>query len=134
MQVLKKSLNKKQAIQLKIPAEPSFINLARLVLSAELRQNSVDEEEIEDIKIALSEFLAKAIEARLAQNYFAIEMSLNQHVIEVVISNLEEFKPDELFNSPYLNFSAIKDLVDHFDLLFGEKQRVNVKITKRFHF
>lgn len=133
MALLKKSLNKKQTIKLKIPAEPEFISLVRLVLSAELRQNSVDEEEIEDLKMVLSEFLAKAMEARLVKDCFSIELSFNDGIMKVMVFNLEQFKPNELFNSPYLSFPVIKELVDHFDLLLGEKQRISLKITKSFN-
>lgn len=135
MAVLKKFLNKKEVVKLKIPADPGFIKLARLILSANLRQKEVDEEEIEDLKLVLSELLAKAIEARLIQDCICFEISFEIDTVEIVISDLEEFKPGELFNSPYLNFETISGLVDDFDLKMpAEKQGVNVVIRKRFHF
>jgi len=133
MALLKKSLNKNQAINLKIPAEPSFISLVRLVVAAHLRENSVLEEEIEDLKLVLSEFLAKAIEARLT-DIFSLEITFEKGLVTILVQDLEEFKPDELFNSPYLNFEAISKLIDDFDLTLGGKQRIEVKITKRFNF
>jgi len=133
MALLKKSLNKNQAISLKIPAEASFISLVRLVVAAHLRENSVFEEELEDLKLVLSEFLAKAIEAHLTE-IFSLEISFEKDLATILIQNLEEFKPDALFNSRYLNFEAIISLIDDFDLILGEKQRIEVKITKRFNF
>ena len=133
MALLKKSLNKNQAISLKIPAEASFISLVRLVVAAHLRENSVFEEEIEDLRLALSEFLAKAIEARLTEN-FSLEIFFEKGIATIMIENLRSFKPNELFNSPYLNFEAITGLIDDFDLILGDAQRISVKITKRFNF
>ncbi len=132
MQALTKSINK-QSISLKIPAEQSYISLARLVMAAQLRERFVDEEGIDDLKLALGEFLAKAIEAKIVNNYFSITLTFSGHnLMEIGIEDMEEFDPQELFSSPFLNFDAIGQLIDHFDLRVNEKQTFSVLISKRF--
>lgn len=120
-------------MELKIPADASYISLVRLVLASYLREKSIAiEEDIEDLKLVVGEFLAKSIEANLVGKYIPIQMSCDDEVIEINIMKIEEFKPDELFDSPYLNMKTISKLVDDFDLLMAENQLITVKIVKKF--
>lgn len=132
MAMLKKSPAKGKAINLKIPADASYISLVRLMLGAQLREKGIDEESVEDLKLAVGEFLAKAISAGIVGKYISIDMAFSDNKMDLKINNVEEFKPDELFDSPYLNFTVITNLVDHFDLLLSEQQSFTVNIIKRF--
>ncbi len=132
MQTLKKSQIEKQIISLKIPAEVSFLRAVRLLITAQLRLRSADEVDLDDLKLAISEFLARAFEAEIVGEYIKIDISIEKNLVDIEIGDFEEFDPKKLFASPYLNFEAIDTLVNNFEIEALEGSLVKVKIKKSF--
>ena len=52
--------------ELRIPSDPAYVGLARLVVSQAARQAGVASERVQDVKIALDEALANAVRAQAA--------------------------------------------------------------------
>lgn len=50
-------------VELQLPADTQYVSLARLVVTAVARQAGMDDERIEDLKIAVSEATTNAIKA-----------------------------------------------------------------------
>ena len=114
--MLKKSVREEQPVKLKIPADPSFIRLARLLIAGQLREKSVDEETIADLKLVISEILARA----MAQDFVDEEVIIETQCSEVMKVSIGGFKKKieigELFDSKYLDHEAILGLVDRIKL------------------
>jgi len=114
--MLKKLVREEQPVKLKIPADPSFIRLARLLIAGQLRERSVDEETIADLKLVISEILARA----MAQDLFEEEAVIETQCSEVMKMSISGFSKKieirELFDSQYLDHEAILGLVDRIKL------------------
>ena len=114
--MLKKSVREEQPVKLKIPADPSFIRLARLLIAGQLRERSVDEETIADLKLVISEILARA----MAQDLFEEEAVIETQCSEVMKMSISGFTKKieirDLFDSQYLDYEAILGLVDRIKL------------------
>lgn len=52
-------------IELRLPADVRNVALARLVVTAAARQSGVDDDRVEDLRIAVSEAVTNAVEAHL---------------------------------------------------------------------
>jgi serine/threonine-protein kinase RsbW len=52
------------AVELRIPADPAYVGLARLVVARAARQAGVPQDRVQDVKIAVAEALANAVRAQ----------------------------------------------------------------------
>ncbi len=114
--MLKKSVHEAQPVKLKIPADPSFIRLARLLIAGQLRERSVDEETIADLKLVISEILARAMAQDLFEEEAIIETQCSEVMKMSVCGLTRKIEIRELFDSRYLDHEAILGLVDRIKL------------------
>ena len=114
--MLKKSVHEAQPVKLKIPADPSFIRLARLLIAGQLRERLVDEETIADLKLVISEILARAMAQDLFEEEAIIETQCSEVMKMSVCGLTRKIEIRELFDSRYLDHEAILGLVDRIKL------------------
>ncbi len=130
MEMLKKSTHKGQPVKLKIPADTSFIKLVRLLISGQLREKSVDEETIDDLKLVISEVLARAISQDIVEKEIIIKMECSD-VMKIVVAGINKSVAiRDLFDSQYLDHEAILGLVDSLKLKESENKGFVLEVTK----
>lgn len=76
----------KAPVVLVVPADPSFVRLARLVVSSLAADLSFDFDEIEDLRIAADELLSAAIGAAEPYTPVRIEMTTGEGVLSLEAS------------------------------------------------
>ena len=94
-----------EIIELEIPARPEFVALARLVVSAMATADSdLGEEQIDDLKLAVSEACTNAIEAHDAaatRERVVVRCSVDLNSVEVsVVDRGRGFDPGTLPDHP----------------------------------
>jgi serine/threonine-protein kinase RsbW len=87
-----------EGVALELPPMPEFVGVGRMVAAAVARHHGFGDEQVEDLKIAVSEALTNAVRAHLAAGTGdAVRMSIHLHddrlVVEVADHGLG-FDPD----------------------------------------
>ncbi len=67
-------------VVLMIPADPTFVRLVRLVISAMAADNDYDIEQVEDLRIAADELVNVVINSATAGSYVEIRLSSNDEI------------------------------------------------------
>jgi hypothetical protein len=67
-------------VVLMIPADPTFVRLVRLVISAMAADNDYDIEQVEDLRIAADELVNVVINSATAGSYVEIRLSANDEI------------------------------------------------------
>jgi anti-sigma regulatory factor (Ser/Thr protein kinase) len=109
--------------ELRIPPDPAFVSLARLVVAQAARQAGVASDRVQDVKIAVDEALATAVRAQAANNLSApidLEFGSTAQGFEVIVQTLEEQstargpgqQPGAELLDPKLSFTIIEGLTD----------------------
>jgi anti-sigma regulatory factor (Ser/Thr protein kinase) len=108
--------------ELRIPPDPSYVGLARLVVALAARQAGVADERVQDVKIAVDEALANAIRVQAALGSSApIDLSFGATAVgfEVAVRAQEgpatSVDPDDPVMhlvDPELSFTIIEGLTD----------------------
>lgn len=113
------------ATELRIPRDPAFVGLARLVVAQAARLAGVPQDRVEDVKIAVAEALANATGSdRFGDSAAPIELRFGRTVggFEVVVLGLDHPTSDvndtehpglDLLD-PKLSFTLIEGLTDEF--------------------
>jgi len=113
------------ATELRIPRDPAFVGLARLVVAQAARLAGVPQDRVEDVKIAVAEALANATGSdEFGDNDAPIELRFGRTSggFEVVVLGLEHPTSDvndtdhpglDLLD-PKLSFTLIEGLTDEF--------------------
>jgi serine/threonine-protein kinase RsbW len=126
--------------ELRIPPDPQFVSLARLVVVTAARRAGMDEERVEDLRIAVSEATTNAIrshgregsEERVVLTFGAIG---EDDGFEVTIADsgggFTPLSPDELAGRPWtdeggLGVTLIRGLAD--DVEFVQEQGMHVSL------
>jgi anti-sigma regulatory factor (Ser/Thr protein kinase) len=110
------------AAELRIPADPAFVGLARLVVARAARQAGVTQDRVQDVKIAVAEALANAVQAQSALDVPAsvdLSFGATDQGFEVVVrapgtpvmSDAPHALEAGLFD-PSLSFTLIEGLTD----------------------
>jgi serine/threonine-protein kinase RsbW len=111
------------SVELRIPPDPAYVGLARLVVAQAARQAGVPQDRVEDVKIAVDEALANAVRGQAALGSSApIDLAFGATDLgfEVVVRALEgpatdadsadQPGPDLL--DPKLSLTLIEGLTD----------------------
>jgi serine/threonine-protein kinase RsbW len=111
------------AVELRIPPDPAYVGLARLVVAQAARQAGVPQDRVEDVKIAVDEALANAVRGQATINSSApidLAFGVTDQGFEVEVRALEspatgadpasEPGPDLL--DPKLSLTLIEGLTD----------------------
>jgi anti-sigma regulatory factor (Ser/Thr protein kinase) len=113
------------ATELRIPRDPAFVGLARLVVAQAARLAGVPQDRVEDVKIAVAEALANATGSdRFGDSAAPIELRFGRTSggFEVVVLGLDHPTSDvndtehpglDLLD-PKLSFTLIEGLTDEF--------------------
>ena len=109
------------AAELRIPAQPEYVGLARLVIAQAARQAGVTQDRVQDVKIAVDEALTHAVRAQTGRAAPApIDMSFGAtgDGFEVVVRGLDTTAPPPdsdtgpVLLDPKLSFTLIEGLTD----------------------
>jgi serine/threonine-protein kinase RsbW len=111
------------AAELRIPSDPAFVGLARLVVAQAARQAGVATDRVQDVKIAVDEALATAVRAQQANNSAApidLEFGATAQGFEVIVQTFDELPtstdpggyPESDLLDPKLSFTIIEGLTD----------------------
>lgn len=124
--------------ELRIPPDPAYVGLARLVVAVAARQAGVAQERVQDVKIAVDEALANAVRAQAAVDSSApidLSFGMTANGFEVAVQALDgPASPQDPVRAPG------PDLVDpdlSFTLIEGLTDKVTYEsegTTKRLRF
>ena len=109
--------------ELRIPPDPSYVGLARLVVAQAARQAGVADDRVQDVKIAVAEALANAIRQQAAlESSAAIDLTFGATEVgfEVTVMAREgpathadpATEPGAQLVDPELSFTIIEGLTD----------------------
>lgn len=102
-------------MEVKLPAKLEYLSLLRLVVSAVCRQVPLEDEAIDDLKIAVTEVCSRAIENKLTDNLI-MKLYPNKQEVRVSLGPFLHFYPEKLFVSEFFNFNVFKSLLDRFEV------------------
>lgn len=117
-----------EKVSIQIPIKAEFVSIVRLTASGIAHRSGFDIDAIEDIKIALSEVLAKVIEKNISSDMVGIDF----YIIEKGLS-IEIKAPNDnlsaLFSDPEnkLALSIISSLMDSIKI---EEKKIVITIDK----
>jgi serine/threonine-protein kinase RsbW len=111
------------SVELRIPPDPAYVGLARLVVAQAARQAGVPQDRVEDVKIAVDEALANAVRGQAALNSSApidLAFGATELGFEVVVRGLEgpatdadpADQPGADMLDPKLSLTLIEGLTD----------------------
>lgn len=111
-------------VELRVPPDPVYVGLARLVVALAARQAGVSQDRVQDVKIAVAEAMSNAVRAQAALESSApIDLSFGatDGGFEVAVTALEgpptpvdpAGEPGTELLDPELSFTLIKGLTDH---------------------
>lgn len=92
------------AVSLRIPLKAEYVSIARLTASGFASQMGFDFDSIEDIKVSLSEILAKIIENKPSDDHIEIEMSNLRDGISISFL-LNDYNVTNIFENDADSFS-----------------------------
>ena len=111
--------------ELRIPRDPAFVGLARLVVARAARLAGVRQDRVEDVKIAVAESLAAAMpgaDGAAADDTVELEFGVGPTGFEVIVNGVDE--PPEVTEGgaepaidvldPKLGLTLIEGLTDEF--------------------
>ncbi|HSK92077.1 MAG TPA: ATP-binding protein [Euzebyales bacterium] len=109
--------------ELRIPPDPAYVGLARLVVAVAARQAGVAQERVQDVKIAVDEALANAVRAQAAVDSSApidLSFGMTANGFEVAVQALDgPASPQDPVRAPGpdlvdpdLSFTLIEGLTD----------------------
>jgi serine/threonine-protein kinase RsbW len=111
------------AAELRIPALPEYVGLARLVIAQAARQAGVTQDRVQDVKIAVDEALTNAVRAQAGLATPApvdVSFGATGDGFEVVVRGLDTAStapdiavdPGPVLLDPQLSFTLIEGLTD----------------------
>lgn len=111
--------------ELRIPRDPAFVGLARLVVAQAARLAGVPQDRVEDVKIAVAEALANVahnVEGGNGDRFLELRFGVASDGFEVVVAGLETPQapardtehPGLDLLDPKLSFTLIEGLTDDF--------------------
>jgi serine/threonine-protein kinase RsbW len=124
-------------VNLVIPAKNDFVSVARLAISGIANRMGFSYDEIEDLKLAVSEACTNAVDAKCTDGESDIKVSCNIFSNRLEIEVMDEGNSGELFeNNPSaqtlreqdLGIYLIESLMDQVDI--QEEGGIVVKLTK----
>ena len=100
-------------VSIQIPIKAEFVSIARLTASGIANRSGFDIDTIEDIKVALSEVLAKIIEKHTSSDRVSMDFSSTEQGLSITVKILNNNLP-ELFSDDEdkLALSIISSLMD----------------------
>ncbi len=96
-------------IELIVPNKPDYVGVIRLTTSAIGSNMSLNIEEIEDLKVSISEACNNALGK--SEN-FVIKYELNNEKLEITVENVSEEDTDDNSKEKKLGILIIKSLMD----------------------
>lgn len=117
-------------VSIQIPIKPEFVSIARLTASGVAHRSGFDIDTIEDIKVALSEVLAKIIEKRTSSGRVSMDFLCTEQGLSINIKLLNDSLP-ALFSDEEdkLALSIISSLMDSFQI---EADNAEITMVKNF--
>jgi serine/threonine-protein kinase RsbW len=129
------------AAELHLPADTQLVGLARMVVVASARRAGMDDERIEDLRIAVSEAVTNAIRATAGQSEDRVEVrfGMNERAeFQVTIADtgpgFEPGDPDELAVRPWsdeggLGVTLLRGLTDEVEFVRDEGMHVHLRFA-----
>lgn len=96
-------------IELKVPNKPDYVGVIRLTTSAIGSNMGLNIEEIEDLKVSISEACNNALGK--SEN-FVIKYELNNEKLEIFVENVSEKDTNDSSKEKKLGILIIKSLMD----------------------
>ncbi|CAN5704622.1 anti-sigma B factor RsbW [soil metagenome] len=95
-------------VELELPAHPSYLVVARLLVTAAATMDPLlGDDRLDDLRLAVSEACANAMEAQSAQDTIVLRCSLQDDRVQVlVLDRGRGFDPDDLDAHPSPNDPA----------------------------
>jgi serine/threonine-protein kinase RsbW len=114
-------------VRLTIPARAEYVLLGRLALSGITRMRPLDEETMNDLKLAVTEACTNSVRHAYGENGGSVDIVYELHDDRLVVEVSDDgggFNPDELVESGALTegglgIAIIRALVDEFEV--GER-------------
>ncbi len=115
-------------VRLEIPAQSAYVAIARLAITSLGRATGVDEEKLDDLKIAISESCANAVlcvQESGVQSPIDIAFTAGADALEVVVSHAGEIRGDltaadadshGFSTQRVMSMALLRSLVDELDL------------------
>lgn len=126
-----------ETVEVTIPAKPEFISVARLTAATVAARQSFTYDEIEDLKIAVSEACSALILAGTAGAPLALRFILEPDVLDIRIETLGpglklgSISPGEKPDEGQLGVFLMQCLVDTVDIRRGEQGKTELRLVKR---
>lgn len=133
-------------VELQLPPDTQHVGLARLIVVTAARRAGMDEERVEDLRIAVSEATTNAIiahqredsEERVALRFGATDEGEFQVTIADTGPGFEPKSPEELSLRDWqsengLGVTLIRGLSDHVEFVRDEGMRVHLRFGVALH-
>lgn len=123
-------MSNSEQIKLTLPVNAAYVSAARLTASSIANRLNFDIEEIEDIKVAVSEACAYIIKRPCLRqkNDFKIEFDFSKDNIKILLS--VEYDEKEDFDNDEMSLCVIKALMDSFNITY-DGGLLNMTIEKK---
>lgn len=112
-------------IELRIPNKPDYVGVIRLTTSAIGSKVGLNIEEIEDVKVSISEACNNALGK---SKNFVIKYDLNNEKLEIFVENVSEENINDNLKEKKLGILIIKSLMD--EVYFTSEGIKMIKIIK----
>ena len=116
------------SVRLEIPPQSAYVAIARLAVTSLGRAAGLDEEKLDDLKIAISESCANAVQCVQesgVESPIRISFAADEHALEVVVSHSGETDADAAAGEAdsqgfstqrVMSMALLRSLVDELDL------------------
>ena len=127
-----------ECIDLSIPANPEYVSIVRLTASVIANNMGFDFEEIEDIKVAVSEACNNAVVHSKKEDNFEIKFIKESEKIGIEVKdngngfNFEDYSSPDLKNplDHGLGIFVIKSLMDRVEVKSSKEKGTEIKMYK----
>ncbi len=122
------------AVELKIPADPQMIRVARLTVSAVASQNDISVEVLEDLKLAVSEACTERLDSGAARNWLFITIGQEGDELWIEVRGDEQGKradqaPEQ--EERVWGMALMEALMDAVELDSDDQGRRIIRLRKR---
>ncbi len=132
------TFSKQECIVLSIPANPEYVSIVRLTASVIANSIGFDFEEIEDIKVAVSEACNNAVMHSKGEDNFEIKFIKESEKIGIVVKDNGNGFDFEDYSSPNLKnpsdhglgIFVIKSLMDRVEVKSSKEKGTEIKMYK----
>ena len=120
-----------EIVQLSLPFNPAYVFSVRLTASSIATRCGFDVDEVEDIKVAISEACTFIINKlpKKAGNVFTVEFVIQQDAVRATIRTKSAVDVDSLEDD--MSIVMIKALMDEFEISNVENEYIQMSLSKK---